>query len=76
MMRAFQFPTKLTREGQINFPEQILKQLSHNQELQIIILVNEENHNQNEEDNFWRGLAAEQLLSGYREEDEIYDNMD
>jgi hypothetical protein len=65
MMKAVQFLSQITSDGKINVPDKILKELSDYQNLQIIILVQDKNNQQ--EDNLWYDLAAEQLLSGYEE---------
>jgi hypothetical protein len=73
-MKAYEFPAKVTTEGKIELPDTILQQLSHNQQVKVIILVNEPREDQ-EDDKAWNRLASEQLLKGYSEEDAIYDRI-
>jgi hypothetical protein len=40
-MKAYEFPSKLSAEGNLEIPEAILKHLSTEQELKIIVLVAE-----------------------------------
>jgi hypothetical protein len=40
-MKAYEFPAKITTEGKIELPDTVLHQLPHNQQVQVIILVNE-----------------------------------
>ncbi|WP_449419699.1 hypothetical protein [Phormidium nigroviride] len=77
-MKAYEFPAKVTAEGKIEFPDNILKHLPNNKEVRIIVLVNESidiEEYEIEENAAWHRLAAEQLLAGYSEEDAIYDNI-
>jgi hypothetical protein len=73
-MKAYEFPAKVTTEGKIELPDTILQQLSHNQQVKVIILVNEPREDQ-EDDKAWNRLASEQLFKGYSEEDAIYDRI-
>jgi len=73
-MKAYEFPAKVTTEGKIELPDTILQQLSHNQQVKVIILVNEPREDE-EDDKAWSRLASEQLLKGYSEEDAIYDRI-
>ncbi len=73
-MKAYEFPAQVTTEGKIELPDTILQQLSHNQQVKVIILVNESREDE-EDDKAWNRLASEQLLKGYSEEDAIYDRI-
>ncbi|MFQ4146784.1 hypothetical protein [Chlorogloeopsis sp. ULAP02] len=73
-MKAYEFPAKVTSEGKIELPDTVLHQLSHDQQVKVIILVNEPNEDE-EDDKAWHRLAAKQLLKGYSEEDAIYDTL-
>ncbi len=73
-MKAYEFPAQVTTEGKIELPDTILQQLSHNQQVKVIILVNEPREDE-EDDKAWNRLASEQLLKGYTEEDAIYDRI-
>lgn len=71
-MKAYEFPTQLTAEGKIELPNNILRHLSQNQHLKVIIMVNED---EEDSDEAWRRQKSEQLLKGYSEEDAIYDTI-
>ncbi len=71
-MKAYEFPALISEEGKILLPEDLMKNLSKDQAVRVIVLVNETS-DRNDEDSWWQRLAAEQMLSGYSEEDAIYD---
>ncbi|MEH2327070.1 MAG: hypothetical protein V7K32_26615 [Nostoc sp.] len=73
-MKAYEFPANVTTEGKIELPNAILQQLTNNQQVKVIILVNEPTE-QEEEEATWHRLAAEQLLKGYSQDDAIYDTI-
>ncbi|NJL09300.1 MAG: hypothetical protein HC908_00945 [Calothrix sp. SM1_7_51] len=73
-MKAFEFTGKVTTEGRIELPDTILQKLAHNQQVKVIILILVNEPSQ-EEDKAWNHLAAEQLLKGYCEEDNIDDTI-
>ncbi|MEG4302173.1 hypothetical protein [Microcoleus sp. D3_18a_C4] len=75
MMKAYEFPAKVTSEGQINLTDDILKYLAVNQDVRVIILVNEQTNSEAdevEEKTDWQRLAAEQFFADCSEEDAIY----
>ncbi|XWK87455.1 MAG: hypothetical protein U7127_25185 [Phormidium sp.] len=77
-MKTYEFTVKVTNEGKVNFPEEILKQLPTNQELKVVVLVNEPTDlvvDEAEENADWSRLAAEQFFADYNEEDTIYDEV-
>lgn len=73
-MKAYEFPANVTTEGKIELPNAILQQLTNNQQVKVIILVNEPTE-QEEEEAAWHRLAAGQLLKGYNQDDAIYDTI-
>lgn len=77
-MKAYEFPAKVTSEGKIDFPDDILKYLAVNQEVRVIVLVKEPTNSEAdevEEKTDWQRLAAEQFFADYSEEDAIYDEV-
>ncbi|MBW4516655.1 MAG: hypothetical protein KME11_15715 [Timaviella obliquedivisa GSE-PSE-MK23-08B] len=40
-MKAYEFPSKLNAQGSLEIPEAVLKHLSSDQEIKIIVLVSE-----------------------------------
>jgi hypothetical protein len=72
-MRAYEFPTKITSEGNLQLPDALQRQLPNDQEIRVIILVPESTDTA--EDANWERLTAEQFLAGYDETDAVYDNI-
>ncbi|NDJ23168.1 hypothetical protein GS682_16300 [Nostoc sp. B(2019)] len=72
-MKAYEFPAKVTSEGKIEFPEAVLKQLTANQDIRVIVLVNEAI--EENDDTAWHRLAAEQFFKDYSDADAIYDKI-
>ena len=72
-MRAYEFPTKVTPEGQLELPDTLRNLLPNDQEVRVLILVSEPADT--DEHAAWSRLAAEQFLAGYADEDAIYDNI-
>jgi hypothetical protein len=63
-MKAYEFPATISTEGRIELPEKVLKQLSSNQQVKIILLVNEPKEDEvDDEDAGWYQLAAEQFFA-------------
>ncbi len=69
MMKAYEFPTKINRDGSIELPEGLKWVLPADQNVRVILLVDETTDEQTE----WDQLTAEQFLAGYAEADAIYD---
>ncbi|MFB2892591.1 hypothetical protein ACE1CI_06560 [Aerosakkonemataceae cyanobacterium BLCC-F50] len=78
-MKAYEFPAKVTAEGKLELPDAMLKNLTPNQQVRIIILVNElvdiEEDEEEKEAADWARLGTTQLFAGYSDEDAIYDNI-
>ncbi|MBE9120526.1 hypothetical protein IQ269_06790 [Tychonema sp. LEGE 07199] len=75
-MKAYEFPAKVTDEGKIEFPDTILKYLTANQEVRVIVLVQEPTNSEPdevEEKTDWHRLAAQQFFADFSEADAIYD---
>jgi hypothetical protein len=75
-MKAYEFPAKITSEGKIDFPNDLLKYLAVNQEVRVIVLVKEPTNSEAdevEEATDWHRLAATQFFADYSEADAIYD---
>ncbi|MFB2835736.1 hypothetical protein [Floridanema evergladense] len=72
-MKAYEFPAKVTDEGKLELPDTILKNLTPNQQVRIIILVNElvdtEEDDEEKEAADWARLGTAQLFAGYSDED-------
>ena len=71
-MRAYEFPTKVTRNGQVKLPVSILKLLPNNQDVRIIVLVKDTD---SDLDKGWDHLTTEQFFAGYSDADSIYDRI-
>ncbi|WP_414543059.1 hypothetical protein [Nostoc sp. CCY0012] len=73
-MKAYEFPANISTEGKIELPDIVLQQLTNNQQVKVILLVNEPTEEEREE-TAWYRLTSEQLLKGYNEDDDIYDTI-
>jgi len=72
-MKAYEFPTKVTPDGKLELPDKLLKLLSDNQIVRVIILISEPTDIG--EQSAWFRLTAEQFFAGYSEADSIYDKV-
>jgi hypothetical protein len=72
-VRAYEFISKLTPEGKLELPREVLAILPVNQMIKVILLVDELANNVDKD--AWATLAAEQFVSGYSEPDSIYDSI-
>ena len=72
-MKAYEFPAKISREGNLQVPEALLESLADEEMVHVIIVVNEVSDS--EEDADWSQFAARQLLAQYDDADAIYDNL-
>lgn len=70
-MKAYEIPARVTAEGKVELPEELLTLLPRGQTVRLIVLVPEAADQ--EESISWSRLTAEQFLSGYSEADSIYD---
>ncbi len=71
-MRAYEFPAKVTQEGQLEIPDPIRERLQVEHAVRVIVLVYEPDDEVSEQAN-WERLTAEQFLAGYSDADAIYD---
>jgi hypothetical protein len=72
-MKVYEFPAKISREGNLEIPDALLKSLAEEEMVRVIILVGEAPGV--EEDSEWSRFAAGQLLRQYNDADAIYDNI-
>jgi hypothetical protein len=72
-VKAYEFSAQPTPEGKLQLPETIAQNLSTNQTVRVILLIDEPTDI--EENAAWSQLTAEQFFSGYGEEDAIYDQL-
>jgi bifunctional DNA-binding transcriptional regulator/antitoxin component of YhaV-PrlF toxin-antitoxin module len=70
-MKAYEFPAKVTQDGQLEIPQPIRKRLQAQQTVRIIVLVHEPDEVSEQGD--WERLTAEQFLAGYSDAASIYD---
>jgi hypothetical protein len=71
-MKAYEFPAEVNADGKINLPEIILKRIPNDQTIRVIIFISETD---DEENQIWSKITAEQFLAGYSESDSIYDKV-
>ncbi len=79
-MKAYEFPATVTAEGSVELPDTVVKLLSANQTVRIILLVPDPppydtDLTPAEEDEMWHRFNADQLLKEYSEADAIYDKF-
>ncbi len=67
-MKAIEFQTKLHDGGIIEIPEAFQKQLSKEQDLRVIVLMED-----GKQDMSWKQLTTKQFFEGYSDEDAVYD---
>jgi hypothetical protein len=72
-MKAYEFPIKITQEGNFKIPDVIKDRLPIDQTVRVIILVSDPTDVDEQSD--WDRLTAEQFLAGYSQADAIYDKL-
>jgi hypothetical protein len=72
-MKAYEIPTKVTKEGKIELLDALLELLPREQVVRVIILTPEPTDA--EEQAAWSRLTEEQFFAGYSEADSIYDRI-
>ena len=70
-MKAYEVPTRVSEEGRLELPDEIVAQLPRQRALRLIVLAPEPEDD--EDGDAWARLTAEQFLAGYSEADAIYD---
>jgi hypothetical protein len=70
-MKAYEMPLEIDRDGKIELPEAIARQIPPGRKARVIILVPDPADVG--EQAVWNCLTAEQFLSGYAEADAVYD---
>lgn len=68
-MEAYEFAVKISSDRKIEIPDKYKKNISPNQEVNVIILIKDET----EED--WNNLTLKEFFEGYNEKDSIYDKL-
>jgi hypothetical protein len=72
-MKVYEFPAKIGPKGKLALPEDLVKSLTSEETVRVIIVVNEAS--ETEEDADWSRFATDQLLAQYDDADAIYDNL-
>ena len=72
-MKAYELPLKLTGEGTLDLPAELVAILPRDEFLRVLILVPEEADSSEEED--WRRLTTEQFFAQFAETDSVYDTL-
>lgn len=70
-MKAYEFPAKITADGQLDIPAGFSDQLPREKEVRVLLLVPETDQDQSA----WARLTAEQFLAGYSDADAVYDRL-
>lgn len=72
-MKAYEFPGKVTPDGELEVPENLKKVIAGDQVLRVLVLVKEPSDAGETED--WSRLTTERFLAGYSEADAAYDKV-
>ncbi|MCI0489838.1 MAG: hypothetical protein L0229_24875 [Blastocatellia bacterium] len=72
-MKAYEMPLRVSEEGKLELPEELLRRLQPDQIVRVIVLISEPADA--EEQASWSRLTAEQFLTGYSEADAVYDHI-
>jgi hypothetical protein len=70
IMKALEFQAQLNSDGSLAIPASLLSTVPVGQTVRVIVLVPE-----NEADQEWEQLAAEEFGKGYAESDALYDQI-
>ncbi len=70
-MKAYEVPARVSEEGRLELPDEIVAQHPRRRALRLIVLAPEPEDD--EDGDAWARLTAEQFLAGYSEADAIYD---
>ncbi len=70
-MKAYEVPARVSQEGHLELPDEIVARLPRQQALRLIVLAPEPGDT--EDGDAWVRLTTEQFLAGYSEADAIYD---
>jgi len=73
-MKAYEFQTRVTRDGKFEIPDTLFKKLLRAQVVRLIVLISEPADMKRDEQ-VWEHLTAEQFLTGYNDSDAIYDQV-
>lgn len=68
-MQAYEFPTKINRDGSIDVPDDLRSVLPADRDVRVILLVDDTT----DEQTAWTQVTAEQFLAGYADADAVYD---
>ena len=72
-MKTCEIQAKLSPEGKIELPPELLNSLASEPFVRVIILIPDQEDLKEKET--WNRLSAAQFFSGYNEADSIYDNI-
>ena len=80
LVKAYEFPATVTAAGSVELPDTVVKLLSANQAVRIILLVPDPplydtDLTLEEEDEMWHRYNSNQLLKQYSEADAAYDQF-
>ncbi|MBC8525991.1 MAG: hypothetical protein ISS28_01435 [Candidatus Cloacimonetes bacterium] len=73
-MKAYEFQTRVTRDGKLEIPDTLFKKLLRAQMVRLIVLISEPADVHHSEQS-WARLTAKQFLAGYNDSDAIYDQV-
>ena len=71
-MKALEFESTVTADGQIAIPAEIAEQLPLGSPVRVVVQWD----GADDEDRIWRTLGRQRFEAGYAPEDTVYDNLD
>jgi hypothetical protein len=72
-MKAYEFTVKKNSDGKINLPDNLIRLLTENQNVRLIVLIDEQLNKK--VDLAWDNLTETEFIAGYDEADSIYDKV-
>ncbi len=72
-MIAYEMPIKVSNDGKLEMPANLVSLLPHNRMVKVIVLIPEQNEVDEEKE--WSTLTSNEFLAGYSDFDSIYDGL-
>ncbi len=72
-IKAYDLPLKVTKDGKLELPETLRKQLLNEHFVRVIVLLPEPSDQR--DDDGWARIPEQEFLQGYSGADSVYDNI-
>jgi hypothetical protein len=69
-MRAVEFESSITREGQIELPAEVTRQIPAGEQIRVVVMWESP-----DSDSAWRAAGRQRFAAPYCPEDEIYEKL-